>query len=220
MKRQKRLLILSGILVVCVGGTVAVSQVNFEEKMSEKETAIIDIESGDITRLSWNYEEEVSFARQDGEWKYETDDKMAVDQELLDEIAENLSQITSLDCVQKEEIPEMESISSVSVDKEEAVDMVYKEESGYCYSDAYTYYLQDGEEYRNLDNENTENTFTTLSEFSWEECVDYYAEDPSQIYPGRCNEEQETLLWKNADGRKAAPAYSKRKRTSDRALRI
>lgn len=63
MKRQKRLLILSGILVVCVGGTVAVSQVNFEEKMSEKETAIIDIESGDITRLSWNYEEEVSFAR-------------------------------------------------------------------------------------------------------------------------------------------------------------
>src|SRR5699024_2426667 len=35
----------------------------------------------------------------------------------------------------------------------------------------------DGEEYRNLDNENTENTFTTLSEFSWEECVDYYAED-------------------------------------------
>ncbi len=246
MKRQKRLLILSGILVVCVGGTVAVSQVNFEEKMSEKETAIIDIESGDITRLSWNYEEEVSFARQDGEWKYETDDKMAVDQELLDEIAENLSQITSdkmveevqalsvyglsdpsysitveteeetyeiqigdetfsdgkiyisigddyvyltnaelvdeisyslLDCVQKEEIPEMESISSVSVDKEEAVDMVYKEESGYCYSDAYTYYLQDGEEYRNLDNENTENTFTTLSEFSWEECMDYYAED-------------------------------------------
>lgn len=145
---------------------------------------------------------------------------MAVDQELLDEIAENLSQITSLDCVQKEEIPEMESISSVSVDKEEAVDMVYKEESGYCYSDAYTYYLQDGEEYRNLDNENTENTFTTLSEFSWEECVDYYAEDSSQIYPGRCNEEQETLLWKNADGRKAAPAYSKRKRTSDRALRI
>ena len=246
MKRQKRMIILLGILAVCTAGTVAVSRIDFEEKMSETETAIIDIDSADITRLAWNYEEEVSFVRQDGEWQYEADEKMAVDQELLDEIAENLSQITSdkmveevqalsvyglsdpaysitveteeetyeiqigdetfsdgeiyisigddyvyltdaeltdeiayslLDCVQKEEIPEMESISALTINNEETVDMVYKENSGYCYSDAYTYYLKENESYRNLDNEKTESSFTDLSEFSWEECADYYAED-------------------------------------------
>lgn len=246
MKRQKKMIILLGVLAVCVAGTVAVSRIDFEEKMSEKETAIIDIDSSDITRLAWDYEEKVAFVRQDGTWKYEEDDKMTVDQDLLDEIAENLSQITSdkmveevqalsvyglsdpsysitvetedetyeiqigdetfsdgeiyisigddyvyltdaeltdeisyslLDCVQKEEIPEMESISSLSIENGETLDMVYKEDSGYCYSDAYTYYLKEGEEYRNLDNEKGESTFSSLSEFSWEECADYYGED-------------------------------------------
>ena len=69
MKRQKRMMILLGILAVCTAGTVAVSRIDFEEKMSETETAIIDIDSADITRLAWNYEEEVSFVRQDGEWQ-------------------------------------------------------------------------------------------------------------------------------------------------------
>lgn len=247
MKRQKRLIVLSGVLVVCVAGAVVVSRMDFEEKMTGTETTIVDVDSADITKLSWNYEDEVSFTREDGEWKYDADDKMAVDQELLDEIAENLSDITSdkmveevqslgvyglsepqynitvetadetfeiavgdetfsdgevyisigddyvyltdagliddisyslLDCVQKEDIPEMESISSVSVTNEDTLDIVYAEDSGYCYSDAYTYYLKDGDNYRNLDNENTESMFTTLSEFAWEECVDYYAEDP------------------------------------------
>ena len=246
MKRQKRLIVLSGVLVVCVAGAVVISRIDFEEKMTGTETTIVDVDSADITKLSWNYEDEVSFTREDDEWKYESDDKMAVDQELLDEIAENLSNITSdkmveevqslgvyglsepqynitvetedetyeiavgdetfsdgevyisigddyvyltdagliddisyslLDCVQKEEIPEMESISSVSVNNEDTLDIVYAEDSGYCYSDAYTYYLKDGESYQNLDNENTELMFTTMSEFAWEECVDYYAED-------------------------------------------
>ena len=247
MKRQKRLIVLSGVLVVCVAGAVVISRIDFEEKMTGTETTIVDVDSADITKLSWNYEDEVSFTREDDEWKYGSDDKMAVDQELLDEIAENLSNITSdkmveevqslgvyglsepqynitvetedetyeiavgdetfsdgevyisigddyvyltdagliddisyslLDCVQKEEIPEMESISSVSVNNEDTLDIVYAEDSGYCYSDAYTYYLKDGESYQNLDNENTESMFTTMSEFAWEECVDYYAEDP------------------------------------------
>ena len=246
MKRQKRLIVLSGVLVVCVAGAVVISRIDFEEKMTGTETTIVDVDSADITKLSWNYEDEVSFTREDDEWKYGSDDKMAVDQELLDEIAENLSNITSdkmveevqslgvyglsepqynitvetedetyeiavgdetfsdgevyisigddyvyltdagliddisyslLDCVQKEEIPEMESISSVSVNNEDTLDIVYAEDSGYCYSDAYTYYLKDGESYQNLDNENTESMFTNMSEFAWEECVDYYAED-------------------------------------------
>ena len=95
MKRQKRLIVLSGVLVVCVAGAVVISRIDFEEKMTGTETTIVDVDSADITKLSWNYEDEVSFTREDDEWKYESDDKMAVDQELLDEIAENLSNITS-----------------------------------------------------------------------------------------------------------------------------
>ena len=198
MKRQKRLIILSGVLVVCVAGAGVVSRIDFEEKRTGTETTIVDVDSADITKLSWNYEDEVRFTREDGEWKYESDDKMAVDQDLLDEIAENLSDITSdkmveevqslgvyglsdpqynitvetedetyeiavgdetfsdgevyisigddyvyltdagliddisyslLDCVQKEEIPEMESISSVSVNNEDTLDIVYAEDS-------------------------------------------------------------------------------------------
>ena len=71
----------------------------------------------------------------------------------------------------------MESTSALTINNEETVDMVYKENSGYCYSDAYTYYLKENEAYRNLDNEKTESAFADLSEFSWEECADYYAED-------------------------------------------
>lgn len=247
MKREKRLIVLSGVLVVCVAGAVMISRIDFEEKMTGTETTIVDVDSEDITYLAWNYEgEEMAFTREDGEWAYETDEKMSVDQELLDEIAENLSDISSdkkveevqslgvyglsdpsynitiktedstyeieigdetfsdgevyisngddyvyltdagliddisytlLDCVQKEEIPKMESISELTVVNEETEDMVYKENSGYCYSDAYTYYLKDGDSWINLDNENAEETFTTLSDFSWEECVDYYADD-------------------------------------------
>lgn len=247
MKRERKLMILSGVLVVCVAGAVVVSRIDFEEKMTGTETTIVDVDSADITYLAWNYEDDqMAFTREDGEWIYETDAKMSVDQELLDEIAENLSDITSdkmveevqslsvyglsdpaynitiktaddtweiavgdetfsdgevyisngddyvyltdsgliddisyslLDCVQKEEIPEMESISRIEIENENTLDMVYKENAGYCYSDAYTYYLKDGDTYRNLDNKETEDIFTTLSDFSWEECVDFYADD-------------------------------------------
>ncbi len=147
MKRQKRLTVLLVILVICVAAAILFSRMNFEEKMTGTETAIIDVDSSEITRLAWNYDGEVAFTYEDDEWKNESDDKMPVNQELLSEIAENLS------------------------------DIVYQEDAGYCYSDAYTYYLKDGDDYRNLDNENTADLISTLTEFSWNGCVDYYTED-------------------------------------------
>lgn len=246
MRRQKRLAVLLATLILCIAAAVLISRINFEEKMTGTETTIIDVESSDITRLAWNYEEEVAFVYEDEEWKYEEDDQMPADQELLAEIAENLSSITSdkmveepqalsvyglddptytltvetgdtvyeisigdesfsdgevyistgddyvyltnselidqisyslLDCVQKEEIPEMETVNSVSVDKEEAVEIVYQEDAGYCYSDAYLYYLKDGGDYRNLDNDSTEEAVSAMTGFSWTECVDYHAEE-------------------------------------------
>ena len=246
MKRQKRLMALLGILAVCIAGAVIVSGIDFDEKMTETQTAIVDVETSKITRLSWDYEGEVAFSCRDGEWTYDGDEKMPVDQELLNEVAENLSDISSdkkveepqslgvygledpayritietedetyeisvgdesfsdgevyisngdayvyltdsglvdeiayslLDCVAKEEIPEMEKVHSLSVDKETPVEIVYAKDSGYCYSDLYTYYLKEGKNYRNLDNDTTGDLFETLTAFEWTECVDYYAED-------------------------------------------
>ena len=245
MKRQKKLGILTAVLILCIAAAVALSRMDFEEKMTGTQTTIIDVDSSEITALSWKYEEEVSFRYEDEEWINTEDEEMPVNQELLGEIAENLSNITSdkrveeadslsmyglsepaytitieadktyelsigdetftdgeiylsagdeyvyltdaglvdeisynlYDLVQEEEIPEMESISSISIDKTSAAELVYKENSGYCYSDAYTYYLKDGETYQNLDNDNAKAAFDTLTGFSWEECVDYYADD-------------------------------------------
>lgn len=246
MKRQKRLTVLLVILVICIAAAILLSRMNFEEKMTGTQTAIVDVDSSEITRLAWNYDGEVAFTYEDDEWKYESDDKMPVNQELLSEIAENLSDIVSdkmveepqalsvyglddpaytltvetadasydisignesfsdgevyisngdgyvyltdselvdhisyslYDLVQEEEIPEMETVNSVSIDKETPVDIVYQENAGYCYSDAYTYYLKDGDDYQNLDNENTAELISTLTDFSWTGCADYYAED-------------------------------------------
>lgn len=250
MKRERKLMAVSGALAVCIAGTILISRMDFEEKMTGTETVIVDVDSEKITSLSWEYEgEELSFARGDEEdsgWTCTADDRMSVDQELLDQIAANLSDIRSdkkveevqslsvyglsdpsyritvgteeetyeievgdetfsdgevyistgdgyvyltdagliddisyglLDYVQKEEIPEMDSVTEVKVENGASVDIVYKKNSGYCYSDAYTYYLKEDGAYRNLDNENTQSLFTTLTEFTWGECVDYYAED-------------------------------------------
>ena len=254
MRRERKLMILTGVLVVCAAGAFGISRIDFEEKMTGTETTIVDADSADITYLSWNYEDdELEFTREDGAWTYEPDAKMSVDQDLLDGIAENLSSIISdkkveevqslgvyglsdpaynitiktaddtweiavgdetfsdgevyisngdgyvyltdsgliddisytlLDCVQKEEIPQMASISEVKVVNEGTADIIYKENAGYCYSDAYLYYLKDGDAYRNLDNVDTGNTFTTLSDFTWTDCVDYYADDTELEYYG------------------------------------
>ena len=205
MKRQKRLLVLTGVLAACVVIAFGISRINFEEKMTGEETAIVDVDAADITGLSWNYEnDEMEFSKEENEWVYDKDGKMAVDQDLLSEVAENLSSITSdkkveepqsmsvygldepaynisvktksetydisvgdksysdgeiyisngdgyvyltsselldyiayslLDCVQLEEVPDMESISQVSIGGKSDLTMVYKEKSGYTYSE-------------------------------------------------------------------------------------
>src|SRR5699024_258788 len=111
----------------------------------------------------------------DGEVYISTGDEYVylTDSSLIDKIS-----YTLYDLVQEEEIPEMESIHSITIEKEESpVHIVFREDSGYCYSDAYTYYLEEDGSYRNLDHDNTKTSFDTLSAFTWEACVDYYADD-------------------------------------------
>lgn len=111
----------------------------------------------------------------DGEVYISTGDDYVylTDSELIDKIS-----YTLYDLVQTDEIPEAETVTAMNIDNENSLEIIYQEDNGYCYSDEYTYFLKDGEDdYRNLDNENTETMFDTLSAFSWEECVSYNADD-------------------------------------------
>lgn len=232
MKRQKKLGILTAVLVVCIAGAVMLSRMDFEEKMTGTETTIVDVDSTEITALSWKYEDEVNFQYKDGEWKNTDDEEMPVNQELLGEIAENLSNITSDKRVEEADSLSMYGLSepaySITIEADKTYEIsigdetftdgevyisvgdeyvyltdaeFYKEDSGYCYSDAYTYYLKDGEEYKNLDNDNTKSTFTALTEFSWEECVDYHADDSEMKSYGLDDPDAEvTVSYTDEDG--------------------
>lgn len=277
MKRQKRLMILSGVLLVCVAAVFIISRIDFEEEMVGEETVLVELDSSEITALSWNYDGEVSFHYTDEKWEYDNDTEMPVDQEKLSDIAEELSNITSdkkvndvknlsiyglsdpkytltieteeetyeiaigdetfsdgevyvstgddyvyltdselidkisyslLDLVQEEEVPEMNTITSVSIENESSMKIVYKENSGYCYSDVYTYYIKEDDSYRNLDNDLTKDTFDTLSNFTWSACVDYHAEETELSSYGLDEPSASvTIKYKDKEGEKKEFSY-------------
>ena len=97
-----------------------------------------------------------------------------VDSSIIDDISYGI-----YDLVQKEEIPEieLESISDVKIENGESLDIIRRENSGLCYSDAYLYYLDDNGTYKNLDNSNAANLFSSVASLSWSECVAYGADD-------------------------------------------
>ena len=92
------------------------------------------------------------------------------DVSIIDDIAYNLMEL-----VQEEDIPDMTAVGEICIENDDTVDMIYTEEGGLCYSDAYTYYLKDGDSWLNLDNDAAGYTFTSLTELVWEGCVDYNA---------------------------------------------
>lgn len=92
------------------------------------------------------------------------------DASIIDDIA-----YTLMELVQEEDIPDMTDAREICIENDDKVDMIYTEEGGLCYSDAYTYYLKDGDSWLNLDNDAAGYTFTSLTELAWEGCVDYNA---------------------------------------------
>ena len=158
MKRQKRLIILSGVLVVCVAGAVIVSRIDFEEKMTGTETTIVDVDQELLDEIAENLSnitsdkmvEEVqslgvyglsepqyniTAETEDETYEIAVGDETFSDGEVYISIGDDYVYLTDagliddisyslLDCVQKEEIPEMESISSVSVNNEDTLDII------------------------------------------------------------------------------------------------
>ena len=93
MKRQKKLLLLLGLLVIVSAVTLGVMKQE-EHKEKIKNTPATVLEMKDIDSVSWDYNDaSYAFRKEDGTWVYDADTAFPVDPEKMDDL---LSQFASL----------------------------------------------------------------------------------------------------------------------------
>ena len=82
------------------------------------------------------------------------------------------------DLVSYETIPAMDTVTKLSVEAgEQNLQLQYLENSGLTYSDSYVWFVQNGEDLRTVDTELTETFLSGITGFTWDTCVDYYADE-------------------------------------------
>lgn len=87
MKRMKRLLYLTLVLLVLLAGVYGARQLNPEfsdESEEEQGETLLALETGDITALSLDYSGEISFEKTDAGWQYTADSAFPVDEGRID----------------------------------------------------------------------------------------------------------------------------------------
>ena len=103
MKRQKKLLLLLGLLVIVSAVTLGVMKQE-EHKEKIKNTPATVLEMKDIDSVSWDYNDaSYTFRKEDGTWVYDADAAFPVDPEKMDDL---LSQFASLGAAFTIEEPE------------------------------------------------------------------------------------------------------------------
>lgn len=96
-----------------------------------------------------------------------------VDTALLDSFSYGL-----YDLLEQEDIPSMTEVRSLSVDTgSQALEIQYLEDSGLAYSDEYVWFLEQEEGYLTLDTELTEALIANVTGLTWDECVNYQADE-------------------------------------------
>jgi len=96
MKRDKKLFILLGILVICVIATVIVTKVeDRKEEIRTSEEVILAVPADTVTSLSWEYGTmKLSFTK--GEtWKWSEDDAFPVDGETISTLLATFEELTA-----------------------------------------------------------------------------------------------------------------------------
>ena len=84
MKRSKKLYILLAVLVVaCVATFIVVHHEERKEEIANTDEVVLEIDSADVTALSWEYDDaSFSFSNEDG-WTYDEDAAFPVDEEKI-----------------------------------------------------------------------------------------------------------------------------------------
>ena len=90
MNRTKRLYVLLGVLLICCVLTLGVSKYEErKEKIKNSDEIIMELNSEDVTELSWEYGAETFAFHKDENWLYDEDEHFPVNEEKVDQLLEN-----------------------------------------------------------------------------------------------------------------------------------
>ena len=90
MNRSKRLYVLLGVLLVFCVLTLGVSRYEeHKEKIKNSDEIIMELDSEDVTSLSWEYESKAFAFHKDETWLYDEDEDFPVNEEKVGELLEN-----------------------------------------------------------------------------------------------------------------------------------
>lgn len=90
MNRSKRLSILLGVLVIFCALTLGVSKYEErKEKIKNSDKIILELNSEDVTELSWEYDSEILAFHKDENWLYDEDEHFPVNEEKINQLLGN-----------------------------------------------------------------------------------------------------------------------------------
>ncbi|GFI43735.1 hypothetical protein IMSAGC018_01410 [Lachnospiraceae bacterium] len=90
MNRSKRLSILLGVLVIFCALTLGVSKYEErKEKIKNSDKIILELNSEDVTELSWEYDSETFAFHKDENWLYDEDEHFPVNEEKINQLLGN-----------------------------------------------------------------------------------------------------------------------------------
>ena len=90
MNRSKRLSVLLCVLVIFCALTLGVSKYEErKEKIKNSDEIIMELNSEDVTELSWEYESETLAFHKDENWLYDEDEHFPVNEEKINQLLEN-----------------------------------------------------------------------------------------------------------------------------------
>lgn len=100
MKRGKKLIVLLGVLLVLMGGTYVMQQIDFEgeepEETKAPATVIFDAEEKDIGEIEWVYEGETfAFTQTEDGWVRDDDEHFPVDGTVMSNVLAKLQELTA-----------------------------------------------------------------------------------------------------------------------------
>ena len=94
MNRSKRLSILLGVLVIFCALTLGVSKYEErKEKIKNSDKIILELNSEDVTELSWEYDSEILAFHKDENWLYDEDEHFPVNEEKIGGLLENFESL-------------------------------------------------------------------------------------------------------------------------------
>lgn len=89
MKRNKKIYLLSGVLVIISAATFLVNmQKEKKEKIKNSDKTILEIDSSKVTALSWEHNNEKLSFHKDDSWTYDDDENFPVDKEKIEDLLE------------------------------------------------------------------------------------------------------------------------------------